>query len=257
MKGHLVIANPLKMGVAIYLVVLISMVSDLHASSSAAQARRAYQTQVVTAVASYMMASEARSREDEGNASAYTMAAVMAGISAYMNYKNYQDIKRENRNGNGNSMLPPNLQNLFNNPNLPALNSLKNTYDKNGTLTADDYKKAGINTSGLENPGSGLMDPFVPKGVDLGNNEDKGLAQENAQASEQNYGGRSPAFSHSGGSGGSSSYDPYAMLSSMFPKKEEDLNPGFVGNIPTRYLASDEKLSIWERIAKQTKKHFR
>ena len=103
------------------------------------------------------------------------------------------------------------------------------------------------------------MDPFVPKKADIGeayvdDESQKSDQQEDLKAHDSTH--RGLAFRKRSGSGSGSAPDPYALLSNMFGKKEQDLNPGFVGNIPVQLLAQDEKLSIWERLYLKTRKHF-
>ncbi|MBI2609521.1 MAG: hypothetical protein HYW47_08025 [Deltaproteobacteria bacterium] len=196
-------------------------------------------------------------------AGAETLAAMFAG-QALSSGVSYLQNKRGVKKFNDGNLYNPNGNLDLNDPALAQLQTLPNHLrNTNGRMPASDEEikeemesfidkledMDQIDTAFNKISKEELIDSLKAGLTDEEENKNN-LSQDSESDTSYN-----PQFrlTSSGPSGGND-FDYSEMLSSMFGNQEKSINENYVGNIPTRYLAQDEGLSIWNRISLKTRK---
>jgi len=125
-------------------------------------------------------------------------------------------------------------------------------------VTLPDELQELADAEGLDDDAeSGLMDDISQSELEALEIEKNAKTEAEKKSAEKKlYIDNGLKFRNSGGQK-TSSYVPYRGLAALYDQLHKPVNRGYVGNIPSRYLADDDSLSIWQRIANQTRNHFK
>lgn len=257
----------------IYLLLLSSIIGFSNASlaqSPKTSLRKAYQVNLAVAAAATVLAAqkeaEAKEKNDpdaEKEANFLGMLATstfQAGLANYLQYQKFNS-KDDISTGSVASSRDPNIS--LNLANLPgsslrgSTSARKETKedtgvaDSPGTMSGVDPSQILSSDMSREDLARFLQKGDMPKMSEVDFDVDKGQGGTATGGLSTNLN----FMAYGGGEGGSrNDLNLQSMLGGLFGD-EKKVNSEYVGNIPLRYLATEE-IDIWKRISITTQKHL-